>query len=76
MSEYENPILDIRAEVRSRAADRWQAEVRVAPGGNGGPPHRHRHQEERFRVVTAPLALIARRRGYRGHYPQYLAKPA
>lgn len=59
MSEYENPILGIQADVKRRSRDVWQAEVRVAPGGNGGPPHRHLHQQERFRVLDGTVETLA-----------------
>ncbi len=63
-----NPVLGLSAHVVTTAADSGgallAAETEVQPGGNGGPIHQHRRQEERFLLHEGTLRYrVGRRRG-------------
>jgi mannose-6-phosphate isomerase-like protein (cupin superfamily) len=62
----ENPVLGLRAH--RRVTPTWdprelsRSEVFAAPGANGGAPHLHLHQEERFELLAGSLAYTLGRR--------------
>jgi mannose-6-phosphate isomerase-like protein (cupin superfamily) len=53
----ESPALGLRAEVLESDRDLFRADVHARRGGNGGPLHRHRRQEERFLVHEGRLRV-------------------
>jgi mannose-6-phosphate isomerase-like protein (cupin superfamily) len=57
--------LRVRRDEAGSNDDVGRAHVEAAKGGNGGPPHIHLHQEERFIVHTG--VLIVRRKRERLH---------
>jgi mannose-6-phosphate isomerase-like protein (cupin superfamily) len=64
----ENPVLGLRA--RLAANPDWdprelsRSEVFAAPGGDGGAPHVHLHQQERFELLSGRLAYtLGHRKG-------------
>jgi quercetin dioxygenase-like cupin family protein len=60
----DNPVLRLRAVIVESRPDLFRADVVAGPGGNGGPLHVHREQEERFEVLEGALAYrLGRRRG-------------
>jgi len=62
-----NPVLRLRAVILDSSRDLMRADVLAGPGGNGGPLHIHREQEERFEVIDGELAYrLGRRRGTLG----------
>jgi mannose-6-phosphate isomerase-like protein (cupin superfamily) len=56
----ENPVLGLRAQ--RPVTPNWdprelsRSEVFAAPGANGGAPHLHLHQKERFELLAGSLA--------------------
>jgi quercetin dioxygenase-like cupin family protein len=55
-------VIDVEA---SASGELLRAETVVRPGGNGGPLHRHRFQEERFEILDGEIVGRIGRRSLR-----------